>query len=52
MIEPDHSTQPLIDEDDIDIREAYPLMGAVAREEGWDDPEMDSYNIYGRKSPA
>jgi hypothetical protein len=28
-----------------DIREAYPLMDAVARAEGWDDPEMDSYNI-------
>jgi hypothetical protein len=34
---------------DFDIREAYPLMDAVARAEGWDDPEMDSYNIYARK---
>lgn len=32
-----------------DIRQAYPLMDAVARQEGWDDPEMDSYNIYARK---
>jgi len=28
-----------------DIRSAYPLMDAVARKEGWDDPEMDSYNL-------
>ncbi|HWG42925.1 MAG TPA: hypothetical protein VN688_09080 [Gemmataceae bacterium] len=27
-----------------DVRQAYPLMDAVARQEGWDDPEMDSYN--------
>jgi hypothetical protein len=32
-----------------DIREAYPLMDAVARQEGWDDPEMDSYNIHARR---
>jgi hypothetical protein len=36
-------------EQDLDIREAYPLMDAVARAEGWDDPDMDSYNIYARK---
>jgi hypothetical protein len=36
---------------DFDIREFYPLMDAVARAEGWDDPEMDSYNIYARKPP-
>jgi hypothetical protein len=36
-------------EAEADIREAYPLMDAVARREGWDDPEMDSYNIYARK---
>jgi hypothetical protein len=34
-----------------DIRVAYPLMDAVARQEGWDDPEMDSYNIHARKTP-
>jgi hypothetical protein len=34
---------------DLDIREAYPLMDAVARTEGWDDPEMDSYDVYARK---
>ena len=26
------------------ISEAYPLMDAVARNEGWDDPSMDVYN--------
>ena len=34
---------------DADVRQAYPLMDAVARSEGWDDPEMDSYNVYARK---
>ncbi len=34
----------------MDIREAYPLMDAVARQEGWDDAEMDSYNVYARRS--
>ena len=36
-------------DEEIDIRQAYPLMDAVARQEGWDDPEMDSYDIYARK---
>jgi hypothetical protein len=36
----------LEDENVEEIREAYPLMDAVARQEGWDDPEMDSYNVY------
>lgn len=35
--------------EEVDIRKAYPLMDAVARAEGWDDPEMDSYNVYARK---
>jgi hypothetical protein len=35
--------------EDNDIREAYPLMDAVARTEGWDDPEMDTYDVYARK---
>jgi hypothetical protein len=35
--------------EDNDVRSAYPLMDAVAAKEGWDDPEMDSYNIYARK---
>jgi len=30
--------------DDLDIREAYPLMDAVAAQEGWDDADLDSYN--------
>jgi len=43
-------TEEMTAEDvDFDIREAYPLMDEVARQQGWDDPEMDSYNIY---SPA
>jgi hypothetical protein len=37
------------EEENVDIREAYPLMDAVAYQEGWDAPEMDSYNIYARK---
>ncbi len=36
-------------EEDLDIRGAYPLMDAVARAEGWADPEMDSYDVYARK---
>jgi hypothetical protein len=52
MIDPDYNDQPLIAGYDIDIRAAYPLMDAVGREEGWDDPEMDSYNILGEKPPA
>ncbi len=32
-------------EEDVDIRQAYPLMDAVAHQEGWDEPEMDSYNV-------
>jgi len=35
--------------DDFDVRCAYPLMDAVAAKEGWDDPEMESYDIYARK---
>src|SRR5258708_1213401 len=35
-----------------DVREAYPLMDAVAAQEGWNDPEMDSYNdLVERKQP-
>ena len=37
-------------EDKLDIRGAYPLMDAVARREGWDDPEMDIYNDLAPKS--
>jgi len=39
-------------EDDFDIRQAYPLMDAVAAKEGWNDPEMDIYNdLDPRKNP-
>jgi hypothetical protein len=41
--------EQLANGEEFDIRAAYPLMDAVARAEGWDDPEMDSYNIYARK---
>ncbi len=34
-----------VEENDVDIREAYSLMDAVVRQEGWDDSEMDSYNV-------
>jgi hypothetical protein len=30
------------EEENVDIREAYPLMDEVACQEGWDDPEVDS----------
>jgi hypothetical protein len=32
--------------DELDIRDAYPLMDQVAALEGWDDPSMDIYNEY------
>jgi hypothetical protein len=31
-------------EGEFDIRQAYPLMDAVATKEGWDDPALDTYN--------
>jgi hypothetical protein len=31
-------------EEELDIREAYPIMDAVAAKEGWDDPCLDIYN--------
>jgi hypothetical protein len=36
--------QGLLEKDDFDIRQAYPLMDAVAAKEGWADPDMDAYN--------
>ena len=36
-------------QEELDIRGAYPLMDAVARSEGWEDPDMDSYDVYARK---
>jgi hypothetical protein len=41
-------TRSLLSED-FDVRSAYPLLDAVAAKEGWNDPEMESYNIYARK---
>ncbi len=37
---------------DIDIREAYPLMDAVARAAGWDDPAEDIYDDLDPRPPA
>jgi hypothetical protein len=34
----------LYDDSEFSVRDAYPLMDEVAAKEGWDDPEMDSYN--------
>jgi hypothetical protein len=48
MIKLTEGSQPFTEGDEFHICEAYSLMDAVAREEGWDDPEMDSYNIYKR----
>ncbi len=40
------------DDSEFDISEAYPLMNEVARNAGWDDPELDVYNQYDpRKKP-
>jgi hypothetical protein len=36
--------QPISAPEELDIREAYPLMDDVACAEGWDDPAMDIYN--------
>lgn len=34
----------LLEGDEFDPSEAYPLMDAVAAAEGWLDPEMDAYD--------
>ena len=34
------------DDSEFDISEAYPLMDEVAKNAGWDDPELDVYNQY------
>lgn len=36
--------------EELDVRGAYSAMDAVARREGWDDSDMDSYNVYARRS--
>jgi hypothetical protein len=45
MISEGGAKQQPAEDDDIDIREAYPLMDEVAPKEGWDDPEMESYDV-------
>ena len=37
-------TQRTYDNSEVDVREAYPLMDAVAKQEGWDDPSEDLYD--------
>jgi len=37
-------TQRTYDDSEVDVREAYPLMDAVAKQEGWDDPSEDLYD--------
>ena len=34
----------LFDDEPCDVRETYAAQEEVAREAGWDDPEMDVYN--------
>lgn len=36
--------QRTYDDSEVDVREAYPLMDAVAKQEGWDDPSMEIYD--------
>jgi len=40
----------LTDEQGEDIREAYPLMDALAAKEGWGDPAMDIYNDFAKEA--
>ena len=46
----DYQQMKMLVEGKLDIREAYPLMDAVALKEGWDDPAMDIYNDFRRES--
>jgi hypothetical protein len=32
--------------EDFDPRELYPLMAKSAAAAGWDDPDLDAYNVY------
>ena len=36
----------LLESDDLDVRQTYPLQEQITRAEGWDEPEMDDYNDY------
>ena len=36
----------LVEDDQVDPRELYPLTAKTAAAAGWDDPEMDIYNDY------
>ena len=37
------------EEEDRDIRAAYPLMDALTRQECWVDLEIDNYNVFAPK---
>jgi hypothetical protein len=39
-------------ENDFSVRDVYPLIDAVADNEGWNDPEMDIYNDYDFRKKA
>lgn len=41
----------LLNDEQLDISQAYPLMDEVARSEGWDDPEMDVYDQFAGPQP-
>lgn len=36
----------LLESEDFDVRQSYPLQERVAAAEGWDAPAMDAYNNY------
>ena len=38
--------RPLLEGDEFDVRETYPVQEKVARAEGWADPAMDDYDDY------
>ena len=41
----------LFDDEPFDISETYAAQSAVARQAGWDDPEMDVYDNYDAHRP-
>jgi hypothetical protein len=52
MNDPDEDDEIAAQEGALEIQGAYALMDRVARNEGWCDPEMDSYNVYSRDGSA
>ena len=45
-LEDNDGIRPAIGEEDLAIRESYPLADEVFGPAGWDAPEMDDYNDY------